>query len=239
MSTSRTDSSRSGRWTTPRSTVTCASSRPWRLAAIAASWAWIERQACSTELPIRTVERLADVCWSYGTIAVSPMTTVTQSSGAPSSCAAIWAKTVRAPWPMSEVPARTTTLPSPRSRTVEYERPVVGPDLMPTARPRPWPGGRGVSQPMSSAARSTACRQSPSAGVSNGMNASPFFARLRRRISRRSIPIARAASSRFDSTAQFTCGLPKPRNAVDGTVWDRTLRARIRTAGTLYGPAAG
>ncbi len=70
-------------------------------------------------MPIRTDDRLADVCWSYGTTAVSPMTTVTQSSGAPSSWAAIWAKIVRAPWPMSEVPAKTTTLPSARSRTVE------------------------------------------------------------------------------------------------------------------------
>ena len=52
-----------------------------------------------------TDERLAEVCWSYGTTAVSPMTTVTQSIGAPSSSAAIWAKIVRAPWPMSDVPA--------------------------------------------------------------------------------------------------------------------------------------
>ncbi len=54
---------------------------------------------------MRTVERLAEVCWSYGTTAVSPITTVIQSIGAPSSCAAIWANTVRAPWPMSDVPA--------------------------------------------------------------------------------------------------------------------------------------
>ncbi len=47
------------------------------------------------------------------------MTTVTQSSGQPSSWAAIWAKIVRAPWPMSDVPALTITLPSARSRTVE------------------------------------------------------------------------------------------------------------------------
>ena len=65
----------------------------------------MSRQASRTALPISTVERLAEVCWSYGTTAVSPMTTVTQSSGAPSSSAAIWAKTVRAPWPMSDVPA--------------------------------------------------------------------------------------------------------------------------------------
>ena len=47
------------------------------------------------------------------------MTTVTQSTGAPSSWAAICAKIVRAPWPMSEVPAFRTTLPSTSSRTVE------------------------------------------------------------------------------------------------------------------------
>ena len=52
-------------------------------------------------------------------MAVSPITTVTQSSGAPSSWAAICANTVRAPCPMSDVPAKTMTLPSPRSRTLE------------------------------------------------------------------------------------------------------------------------
>jgi len=68
---------------------------------------------------MRTDDRLAEVCASYGTTAVSPMTTVTHSIGHPSSPAAIWAKIVRAPWPMSEVPAYTTTLPSDSSRTVE------------------------------------------------------------------------------------------------------------------------
>ena len=95
----------SGRRTTPSVTVTSAASTPWSRAAIAASCAWIDRQAESTALPMRTVEREADVCWSYGTIAVSPMTTVTHSSGAPSSCAATCASTVRAPCPMSDVPA--------------------------------------------------------------------------------------------------------------------------------------
>ena len=47
----------------------------------------------------------------------------------------------------------------------------------------------------------------------------------------------RAASSMFDSTAQFCCGLPKPRKAVDGTVCDSTLRATIRAAGQSYGPS--
>ena len=50
------------------------------------------------------------------------------------------------------------------------------------------------------------------------------------------MPSSRAASFMFDSTAQICCGLPKPRNAVEGTVWESTLRARIRTSGTRYGP---
>ena len=50
------------------------------------------------------------------------------------------------------------------------------------------------------------------------------------------MPSAWAASFMFDSTAQICCGLPKPRNAVEGTVCERTLRARIRTFGTRYGP---
>ena len=53
------------------------------------------------------------------------------------------------------------------------------------------------------------------------------------------MPRRRAPSSSVDSTAQLTCGLPKPRKAVEGTVCDSTERARIRTAGTLYGPAPG
>ena len=91
---------------------------------------------------------------------------------------------------------------------------------------------------MSAAARSRVSTQRPSAGVSPGMNACPGAARLRRRSSTGSIRSARAASSMFDSVAQICCGLPKPRNAVDGTVCDRTLRATIRTAGIAYGPAA-
>ena len=165
------------------------------------------------------------------------MTTVTQSSGAPSSWLASCANTVRAPWPMSEVPAYTTTDPSASSRTIDVERPVVGPDLIPTAMPRPRPSGTGLPHPIRLAASRTLSAQSPSHGVSNGMNAWPLRARFRSRTSSRSRPSASAASSIVDSTAQLTCGAPNPRNAVDGTVCDRTLRATMRTAGTAYGPA--
>ncbi len=116
---------------------------------------------------------------------------------------------------------------------------MVGPDLIPTAIPRPRPGGSGLPHPIISAARRTACCQSPSAGVSPGMKSSPWRARFRSRISRRSIPRARAPSSRFDSTPQLTCGYPNPRNAVAGVVWERMLRETILAAGTRYGPQAG
>ena len=48
-------------------------------------------------LVVMTVDRLADVCRSKGTTAVSPMTTDTLCNGAPSASAASWAKIVRAP----------------------------------------------------------------------------------------------------------------------------------------------
>ena len=121
---------------------------------------------------------------------------------------------------------------------MEYERPVVALDLMPTARPRPWPSGSGSSQPIMALAFSTVSGQSPSAGVSPGTTSSPRVARLRSRISTRSMPRARAAASMFDSTAQLTCGVPKPRKAMAGVVLDRIERAVMRTVGTLYGPAA-
>ena len=61
---------------------------------------------------MNTVERLAEVDESYGTIAVSPIVITTRSGLTPSSLPAIWASTVRAPCPMSEVPESTDTLAS-------------------------------------------------------------------------------------------------------------------------------
>ena len=86
--------------------------------------------------------------------------------------------------------------------------------------PRPRPAGSGVPHPISSAARRTVCSQSPSAGVSPGMNASPWRARFRSRSSSGSMPSARAASSRFDSTAQMTCGIAEAA--------ERRRRRRVR-----------
>ena len=74
------------------------------------------------------------------------------------------------------------TLPSASSRTVEFERPVVAPDLKPTAIPRPRPGGRGAFQPNASAARRSDSGQLPSAGTSPRTISSPLRARLRMRM---------------------------------------------------------
>ena len=83
----------------------------------------------------------------------------------------------------------------------------------------------------------TVSAQSPSAGVSPGMNASPGAARfsqaqLERVDAERRAP-PRPCSIRPPRSA---AGLPKPRNAVDGTVCESTLRATIRTAGHAVRP---
>ena len=189
---------------------------------------------------MRTVERLAEVCWSYGTTAVSPITTVTQSSGAPSSFAGDLGE--HRPRALAHVGRAgvdddAAVGQEPDGRVGEAGRRArldAEGDAPAAARPggaSPTRSARPPGGPPAPSRRRRACR--------TGMNASPLRARLRRRISRRSIPSARAPSSRFDSTAQLTCGLPKPRKAVDGIVCERTLRATIRAAGTRYGPAAG
>ena len=109
---------------------------------------------------------------------------------------------------------------------------MVAEDLMATPIPRPRPGGSGSPQPMASAALRTDSCQSPSAGLSPGTTSSPRPARLRSRISSRSMPSRRAASSICDSTAQATCGVPNPRNAVAGGVCDSRPRTCTRASGT-------
>ena len=110
---------------------------PYVSDAMARSFVAISRQAFWTAVPMKTVDRLADVCMSYGAAEVSPIITFTRSISTPSSWPAICASRVRAPCPMSEVPAMTVTDPSWRSRTIAYEAPVVADDLIPTANPRP------------------------------------------------------------------------------------------------------
>ena len=70
------------------------------------------RQAFTIAFPMKTVERLADVEESNGATEVSPITRAIRSGGMPSSSAAICLSTVRAPWPMSDVPERIDALPS-------------------------------------------------------------------------------------------------------------------------------
>src|ERR1022692_4047529 len=62
----------------------------------------------------------------YCTMAVSPCSTITSSSGTPNSSAAIWAKVVSSPWPCGEVPVMTVTLPDGSILTVALSHPPAG-----------------------------------------------------------------------------------------------------------------
>jgi hypothetical protein len=183
-----------------------------------------------------TDDRLADVCWSYGTTAVSPITTVTHSTGAPSSPAAIWAKIVREPLAHVRGAGVDDDAAVGEQATVEYESPVVGPSLRPTrCRGRPAGGraspadqARPPDEAPAATPRRPACpRDERVAGP--GEVAQPQLQRVD--LEARGPP--RPCSIRSPRSA---CGLPNPRNAVDGTVCDSTLRATIRTVGQLYGP---
>ena len=210
-------------------------------AAIVRSFAWTSRQASRTELPISTDDRLADVCWSYGTTAVSPMTTVTQSSwGAellggdlgedrPGALAHVGGAGVddrrchrRAGGPSSRTgrsSVRTSADRDPATATRCGRAPP--PDHLGRAADRdgPVPVGRGVAG---------------DERVAPGGRGSAAAARAGR------CPRARAASSMFDSTAQICLGVPEAaeRRGRGRVRQDRCGRA-IRTAGIAIRPARG
>ena len=136
-----------------------------------------------------TVERLAEVCWSYGHDGG-----VAHDDGDPverraqlvagdlgedraGALAHVRGAGVDDDAAVGEQAHGRVGEPGRRAR-LDARRRCPGRDRAAAASP----------QPMSSAARRTACSQSPSAGVSPGMNASPLRARLRSRISSRSMP---------------------------------------------------
>ncbi len=127
---------------------------------------------------MNTVDRLAEVDESNGTTDVSPITIAMRSGARPSSCAAICIITVRAPWPMSDVPHRTDALPSKCSRTIATERDAVEELFKPREMPRPRLGASGAFQSIAAAALASAMFHSPSAGVSLGLKASPLAAKV-------------------------------------------------------------
>ena len=128
--TSRIGRTRSPIRTSPRRRRSPSSSTHSSRAAIARSLAWTSRQPFRTAVPMSTDDRLADVCWSYGTTAVSPMTTVTQSIGDAELLGRdLGEDRAGALAHVGGARRSTTTLPSARSRTVEYDSPVVGPGL--------------------------------------------------------------------------------------------------------------
>ena len=90
-----------------------------------------------TARPATVVDRLAPVDRSYGVYLVSVPRTTTLPTGACSTPAAIWAITVRAPWPSSVVPTRTVTEPSGPIRTVAIDTGWAPAASRPTETPRP------------------------------------------------------------------------------------------------------
>ena len=79
-----------------------------------ASWSTLSRAsiaASRTALPTRCVARDANVPMSWGPVSVSAVWMTTWSYGTPRVSAAIWAITVRSPWPRSV--AASTTLNDP------------------------------------------------------------------------------------------------------------------------------
>jgi hypothetical protein len=67
--------------------------------------------AARTAGPNMRVDCEPHVPWSHGTRSVSPMTMVMESSDTPSSSAAICAREVWMPWPISIFPEKSVTRP--------------------------------------------------------------------------------------------------------------------------------
>ena len=80
-------------------------------------------------MPLITAARLAKVPTAYLKRRVSPVTTVTRSTGTPRVSAATWAKAVSWPWPWVVRPVATTTVPLVSTRTCA---PSYGPTPVPS-----------------------------------------------------------------------------------------------------------
>src|SRR5271165_3985104 len=138
-----------------------------------------------TARPATVVDRLAPVDRSYGVYLVSVPRTTTLFIGALSTPTAIWAITVRAPWPSSVVPTRTVTEPSGPIRTVAMETWWAPAASRPTETPRPrrlpFSAERagGSPHPMASAAFPTSPIRSASRGLPPGRTSSPGRSRFR------------------------------------------------------------
>ena len=82
--------------------------------------------------------------------------------------------TVREPWPISEVPMSSTTLPSESACTVEVDASGAPGSVTPKASPRPAPvEATGPSHPMHSVTRPSPSRRSASSGLPPGFSSSP------------------------------------------------------------------
>ena len=141
-----------------------------------------------------------------------------ESGGAPKPAAAICnTLVVMAPVPMSTPPEIRRKLPS-SFVSIKVEVPQVPLTHQLHAKPLPTPGGRGLSHSTLSATR---CKHSFTLTDSSRWPAqvvAPSSQAFRKRNARLSMPMARAALSRWVSTANAICGPDGQRMEPFGTV---------------------
>ena len=173
-------------------------------------------------------------------MAVSGVATPTRSKGMASTSAAIWARTARAPCPISTVLARTVALPSACRRTIASD--TVGPMLafIIIATPRPRSAAAAWVQRIASAARVKLSSNLPSMGVSPGANSSPWARRFCRRSST-GIQIEaprRVVEQRLEGPgelrhAEAPEGAARCRVRVDGPARQHDVRDAVRAGGGI------
>ena len=193
-----------------------------------------------------------------GTRDVSGRTTSTASGSTPSASATTWARTVRAPWPISVVAASARMAPSAVSSTVATLARCASPDpvnpapCQPSAIPMPeaerssGPAApRAMTRPHALEARR----------LGRGLEHVQRRDALAQDLSgRRGIALAvgvaapdleRGHAEGLGDAVEVqlggelrTAGAPKPRNAPLGGVLVMAARARTRTLGQRYGPVA-
>ena len=192
-------------WINPPRLVASSGPIPADSAAMTRSRRHRSSQAAFTAKPTTVVVRLAPVVHSKGVQRVSLWPTATAEAGTPSSRAAISARAVRLPCPISVLPVSRVTDPSACILTwaVEMGEAPASLAVTATARPRRTPNSSGRACRSSSAATaSRSAARSASRPRLPEMIVPPGCNRLRRRSSVGSIPSRSAAMSMFSSPAR-------------------------------------
>ena len=181
--------------------------------------------------PTRTSGATPRSCPRRGVRSVSGPTRSIRATGTPRASAAIWARIVFEPWPMSVAPENSTMCPSARTPTSISDG--LGSDVLPMPyhmaaipTPRRTRAGRPLVVPRGVGAHGRPARaQGLEAGGQAGArrraagrsrSGRPARSALRSRNSSGSMPSWPARSSISASWAIAACGTPKPRKAPAG-----------------------